>query len=752
MLELKKINKYYKMGDKDFQALKNVSLKFRKGEFVAILGPSGCGKTTTLNIIGGLDRYSDGDLVINGTSTKDFKEREWDSYRNNSVGFVFQSYNLISHLTVLDNVELGMTLSGVGQTERKEKALAVLKRVGLETQVNKKPTKLSGGEKQRVAIARALVNDPDIILADEPTGALDSKTAHEILTLIKEISKDELVIMVTHAPKYAKAYASRTIKLLDGEVIEDDDKFDGEETLEEGYKPKKTSMDFFTALKLSFNNLKTKKFRTIITALASSIGIIGVGLVLSISNGFSQQIDDLESDQLVGFPIMISTEESELQFGRIQVNNEPDVTPEENELVVYDSEENVHKNIVSAEFMDYLADMPDSIYTSLHYEYGYFPILLHDVNGTTELLPQFQVGFNSFITPEEDLEEYYTVVAGRLPNNVYELVFVAADNDVIDKKVVEALGLDPEQKVYYEDILGMEFYVARNNDLYNEQAGFYIQNFGDLDGVLSNGIKLEIVGILHQKDDTVSLGSSEGIFHLYGLEEIMINANVTSDICVAQDATTTSVIEGNSLNDDELRQLLSYLGCNNDDPYLVQIYSDSIENKDAIKDYIADYNKGKDADDQIVEIDLAETIGETLGTIITSISAVLSAFASISLVVSSVMIGIIIYVSVLERTKEIGIIRSLGGRKKDISRVFNAESIIIGAFAGIMGVTITWILTFPINIIAERVEPSLVNVAQVNVLHLALLVVLSTFLTFIGGFIPSRIAASKNPVEALRVE
>ena len=361
MLELKNISKDYKVGNGTFRALNEVSLKFRKGEFVAILGHSGCGKTTTLNIIGGLDRYTDGDLIINGTSTKSFSERDWDAYRNNSVGFVFQSYNLINHLTVLDNVELGLTLSGVNKTERRERALEVLKKVGLESHVNKKPTLLSGGEMQRVAIARALVNNPDIMLADEPTGALDSKTAREILTLIREISKEKLVIMVTHEAKYAEDYASRTIKLLDGEIIEDSNKYTGVEE-DTGYVANKTAMSFWMALKLSFNNLKTKKFRTTITALASSIGIIGVGLVLSISNGFSGILDDLESDQLVGLPIMI-TEGEEFRMGPPNLDAEGPDGGEADEIVVYDEDDYTHINIITSDFVDYLDLMDNSIYT-----------------------------------------------------------------------------------------------------------------------------------------------------------------------------------------------------------------------------------------------------------------------------------------------------------------------------------------------------------------------------------------------------
>lgn len=751
MLELKNIDKYYKVGDGFFRALKKVNLTFNKGEFVAILGPSGCGKTTTLNIIGGLDRYTKGDLIINGTSTENFRESEWDAYRNNSVGFVFQSYNLINHLSVLDNVELGMTLSGVGPSERREKALEVLKRVGLETQVNKKPTKLSGGEKQRVAIARALVNDPDIILADEPTGALDSKTADEILSLIQEISEDKLVIMVTHARKYADAYASRIVELLDGEVV-NDSKPETTNKDTRGYNPRRTAMSFLTALKLSFNNLKTKKFRTTITALASSIGIIGVGLVLSISNGFSKQLEELESDQLVGLPILIAEQELQIGFDQAFEINQIDREPEENEIIVYDASEFVHENVMSPEFLTYLETMDEEAYSAIHYNYGYQPIILHQNNGTPTPIQNFELGLSSFITPEDELEKYYEVLAGNLPTEAHEVVLLVSDGNVIDIDVITALGLDPEEKIYFEDLLDMKLYVARNDDLYSETGGFFIQNFAGLQAVIDNGIELTIVGLVVPSDEVVNIGSSNGIRYLYDLEAELIGENINSDICVAQRDSDNSIFDMSEMTEEEKRGMLAFLGCNDTEPFLIQIYSQSIDDKATIKEHIDGWNDGKAAEDAIIETDLAEAIGDTLGVLITSISTVLSAFASISLVVSSTMIGIIIYISVLERTKEIGIIRSLGGRKKDISRVFNAESVIIGAFAGLLGVTLTWLLTFPINSIAGNIDESLSSVAQANPLHLLGLVGVSIVLTFIGGFIPSRLAARKNPVEALRVE
>ncbi len=752
MLELKNISKDYQVGEGTFRALDDISLKFRKGEFVAILGHSGCGKTTTLNIIGGLDRYSEGDLVINGTSTKLFTERDWDAYRNNSVGFIFQSYNLISHLSVLDNVELGLTLSGVNKIERRKRALEVLEKVGLASHIDKNPTLLSGGEKQRVAIARALVNNPDIMLADEPTGALDSKTAREILDLIKEISKDKLVIMVTHEAKYAEEYASRTIKLLDGKIIEDSHEYHENEE-ESGYVANKTAMSFWTALKLSFNNLRTKKFRTIITALASSIGIIGVGLVLSISNGFSGILDDLESDQLVGLPIII-TEGEPMMIGPQKIAQEdsgPDFG-DGTEIIVNDPEDYTHINIITTDLVNYLNQMDDAIYTTVQYNYGYSPLLLIETSDVSKPIDNSDINFTSYITPDNELDQYYEVLAGDFPQNPYEVTLLVKDGNIVDKDVIETLGLDSEAKINYDDILGLNLYVARNQDYFVQSGNLFIPQLADLDTVLDNGVELTITGIVKLVDGSVSLGGDNGIYYLYSLEKELINLNMNSDICAAQNISDKSVLTGENLTEDQKFNILSFLGCNNTIPRVINIYTDSVDNKAAIKDYIDEYNLNLDEDDQIEELDLAEAIGDTMGSIIDMISIILTAFASISLVVSSVMIGIIIYISVLERTKEIGIIRSLGGRKKDISRVFNAESIIIGAFAGILGVAITFLLTFPINIIVIKLDEALAGVAKVNGLHLIALVIISTILTFIGGFIPARIAAKKNPVEALRVE
>ncbi|MCF7924944.1 MAG: ATP-binding cassette domain-containing protein [Candidatus Izimaplasma sp.] len=750
MLKLKNIVKDYKVDDRLFRALNNVNIEMNQGEFVAILGPSGCGKTTLLNIIGGLDQYTAGDLFINGVSTKDFKEKDWNAYRNHSIGFVFQSYNLINHLSVLDNVELGMTLSGIAPEDRKKRALEVLDKVGLSSHIDKRPTKLSGGEKQRVAIARALVNNPDIILADEPTGALDSETAREILSLIQEVGKDKLVIMVTHAKMYADEFASRTIELKDGEVIRETSKSEIITTHRE-YNPTHTSMSFLTALKLSFNNLKTKKLRTIITALAASVGIIGIGLVLSISNGFRAQISDIESDQLVNLPILIGREEMQVGFERAGATTYVPEEYEENEIVIYDPSEDVHINQLSTVFIEHLESMDEDIFTKIHYEFGYVPTILTERDGTVEMMDLSKVGFSPFIVPKETISDYYTLKAGKMPETSTEVVLLMDQWNVVEQEIIEALGYDASQTLYYEDVLGKELFIALNDDLYLKQGEIYIPNYNNLDIVASEGVTVTIVGLIEASDAGVEYNNS-GVKYLYELKEDLLLVNSQSDICTLQESQNQSVFDLVNLTETEKEQLLSYIGCNTTDPFLIQIYTDSVEHKEAIKEHIAIYNEDQPIEDKVFETDLAEAIGDTLSTLITSISVVLTAFASISLVVSSIMIGVIIYISVLERTKEIGIIRSLGGSKRDIGRVFNAESIIIGTFAGLLGILITYVLTFPINSIAVNYDDALANVAQVNVLHLVGLVVISGLLTFIGGLIPSRIAAKKDPVEALRVE
>ncbi|PAT02303.1 hypothetical protein CI105_02880 [Candidatus Izimaplasma bacterium ZiA1] len=744
MLELKKITKIYTIGDINTYALNEVSLKFRPGEFVAILGPSGCGKTTLLNIIGGLDQYNSGDLLINNTSTKGYKEKDWDSYRNNSIGFVFQNYNLINHISILENVEMGLTLSGVSKEERKMIAIKTLKQVGLEDQMYKKSSQLSGGQKQRAAIARALVNDPDVILADEPTGALDSTTSVEVMNLIKEISKEKLVIMVTHNQEIADQFASRVVKLKDGFVIESSDE-SIQILKDEDYHLKKTSMSFFTALKLSFNNLKTKKGRTLITAFAGSIGIIGVALVLAISNGFGNEINKLESETLSTLPITITEIPLTFQGGppfstEGQIDNNTETFDP-----VYESEKVDHYNVLTEEYLSYLEDMPSEYISSIQYYYGVQMLFLYKNDDTITTSTSANVTFSELSNNSTYIDGQYDLVAGELPTKNNEVLIITTFNNEIDSHILEFLGFDVDTGVDFANVIDKEIRVAFSDDIEYTVAGTdVIANVTDES--YQNGIILRVSGVVKAKKDGLEANTS-GIYYHDKLENLYIASNIDSDTC-----DTINSIPSSLLSPDQLTQLnlqKHAAGCI-DNPLAINIYPSSFEFKDEVLGYLDSFNVGLPEEDQLIYTDLASTISGIMGSIITSISTVLVAFAAISLIVSSIMIGIITYVSVLERTKEIGILRSLGARKKDISRVFNAESFIVGLVAGTLGVMIAYILSFPINIILERVLDGVKNVSALRVDHAIYLILISIALTSIAGLIPARIASRKDPVEALR--
>ncbi|MBU1020208.1 MAG: ATP-binding cassette domain-containing protein [Firmicutes bacterium] len=744
MLEIRNVTKIYQIGDIETKALDNVSLKFRAGEFVSVLGPSGCGKTTLLNIIGGLDRYTKGDLIINGKSTKKFIDSDWDAYRNNSVGFVFQNYNLINHISILENVEMGMTLSGIPFKVRREKAIEVLTKVGLEDQMYKRSSQLSGGQKQRVAIARALANDPDVILADEPTGALDTTTSGEVMDLIREISKEKLVVMVTHNEEIAKKYSTRIVQLKDGVVVvsnEPDELVD--ET--QDYKQLKTSMKFSTALKLSFNNLKTKLGRTLITAIAGSIGIIGVALVLAISNGFSNEIGKLETETLSTLPITVTEIPFTFQSGpptgvNDNVSNETSLFDP-----VYDSDEVDHYNVFTDEYLTYLNNIDQALVSSIQYNYGVQMLMIYDDNGTLQITLSNNISFSELSNNDAYLNGQFNLVAGNLPEDEYGVVIIVDVLNKIDSKILEFLGLDPLQDINFNDVIGKEIVVANSDDItYGVNGGMITQNVNQTS--YDNGIVLSITGVLKAKNDGLET-TTQGIFFHDDLEIVYIENNINSTTCTqyeAIDRTTMSPDELNLLNIQEHTS-----GCT-ELPLLISIYPESFTQKDAVLSYLDAYNADKAEVDQVLYTDLAATISGIMGSIITNISAVLVAFAAISLVVSSIMIGIITYVSVLERTKEIGILRSLGARKRDISRVFNAESIIIGFIAGMIGIITTFVLSIPINIILANVLEGFGDIAILRVDHALYLITISVLLTFIAGLIPSRIAAKKDPVEALR--
>ena len=764
MLKLNNIKKDYKTGDFVQHALKGINLNFRENEFVAILGPSGSGKTTLLNIIGGLDRYTTGDLIIDGKSTKKFKDKDWDAYRNHAIGFVFQSYNLIGHISVLENVEMGMTLSGMGSSLRKKKALSLLEKVGLKEHAHKKPNQLSGGQMQRVAIARALANDPKIILADEPTGALDSKTSKQIMELIKEISKDKLVIMVTHNRELAESYATRIVEMKDGELINDskpfkDDKKSG------NLKITKTAMSFLTALRLSFGNIRTKKGRTILTAFASSIGIIGIALILSLSNGFNIEVENFEQDSLSQSPIMITNQTMQMDeetFNELKGSVEKNKYPDDKEVYAQDdiTDTIVHTNKITEDYVNYIDSMNMDNVSGISYIKG-TNINLISKNGdkydlvfdnsssnmmsqmTSSVLPENPNDENSLISKN------YDILAGDISDEAGLVLFVNSRNQV-SASILEGLGFD--ENVSFEDLLNKEFKIACNDDYYKQIGDNFIPET-DLSKIYNSddSITVKIMAIVRGKEDKELITGGSGLYYTDALVNEVINKNKSSEIVKAQKDADYNVLTHQKFDESFTKDtFLGYLGADVV-PSAIYIYPKDFETKDEIISYLDDYNDGKNEEDVVQYTDMAEMISSLSGDIMDAITIVLIAFSSISLVVSSIMIGIITYISVLERTKEIGILRALGARKKDITRVFNAETFIIGIFSGVLGVVIAYFLTIPTNIIIENLS-GLDNVAKLNIVHAIILIIISLTLTVIGGAIPARMASKKDPVVALRTE
>ena len=975
MLSLKNIYKVYSAGDTEVTALKDVSLQFRESEFVSILGHSGCGKTTLLNIIGGLDKYTDGDLFINGRSTKEFRDTDWDTYRNHSIGFVFQSYNLIPHQSVLSNVELALTLSGVSKAERRKRATEALEKVGLGDQINKKPNQMSGGQMQRVAIARALVNNPDILLADEPTGALDSETSVQIMELLKEIAKDKLVIMVTHNPDLATEYSSRIIRLSDGVITDDTNPFDESEEKAPVKDIKgKRSMSFFTALSLSLNNLLTKKTRTILTSFAGSIGIIGIALILALSNGIQAYIDQIQEETLSSYPILIESESVDLTelittlMGTTAQSEEHTLdkvyaSPVLKELINTMTNATVNKNNLKA-FSAFLEDENNEIndyITALHYSYDFdFNVFLKDkneniiksepmelmqevmgVSSSDNSLSQESMAMSTQTIPLYEqmisgkdgelinsmLYEQYDIIYGNWPTAYNEVVLVVNENNEISDFALLALGLKtveeskslmegniPEGDVdswSYEDICGLKFKLVPSCNYYAKSSAD--NSFIDISKtdagmnyLYDNGIDMKVSGIIRKNPDVSSAMLKGSVAYTKALTDYIIDVTENSDIVKAQkenpetdiiknlpfktddykepekeqkakdfkeyasslkndkktelykdiistptksyvsdvidaqmenltrDYIETMMIDSyaketgmeadtiksyvskmsdkelfdyveevleekvkqeyknaalqqikmmpedqfpimlmpliNSKSTDELAELydahmppvysesnleenLKLLGSvDKDDPDTISIYAATFEDKDKIADAIAKYNESVVKEDQISYTDYVALMMSSITTIINVISYVLVAFVSISLVVSSIMIGIITYISVLERTKEIGILRAIGASKKDIARVFNAETLIVGFTAGAIGILFTLLLCIPINAIIRYLS-GIVNIgASLPVVAAIILVVISMLLTFISGLIPSGIAAKKDPVEALRSE
>ena len=848
MLELKKISKVYKLENFKQKALDNISINFRNCEFVSILGPSGSGKTTLLNIIGGLDNYTSGDLIINGISTKKYNDRDWDTYRNHKIGFVFQSYNLITHQTILSNVELALTLSGVKSKERKKRAKDALKKVGLIEHINKKPNQLSGGQMQRVAIARALVNNPDILLADEPTGALDSKTSVQIMNLLKEVAKDRLVIMVTHNSDLAEKYSTRIIDLKDGEIKGDTNPYNKSDENNETTKDKKTNMNFLTALSLSLNNLMTKKGRTILTAFAGSIGIIGIALILSLSSGVQNYINRVQEETLTSYPLMIEDnsvdltsvmteqmdklkkDENTKQSNKIYSNNMMTDT-----LSIMSSK--VQSNNLKS-FKEYIEKNKEinKYTTSIDYKYNIElqlyksdiedkivkvnPNTILSTMGITDMQASyfmFKDVFSEIIDNDELNNQMYEIVSGRMPKNYNEVVLVVDKNNRISDYVLYALGLKDQQELKdmfekvrkgekvvttdtsyeYSELIGLKFKLLLNTDYYEKVNGLWIDKSEDeafLRGKLKDSEEITIVGIIKpNKDSAVTSSTLGGILYTDSLEKHVLKKVEDSQIVKEQKQNPEiNIITGlefsneefnindlsfeqqmylSSLNQEELAEVItkykeSYsltyekvlekLGSIDlDNPSGIYIYAKDFESKDAIKNIINDYNEQQRKNSKDANVinynDVVGMLMSSVTDIVDIISYVLISFVSISLVVSSIMIGIITYISVLERTKEIGILRAIGASKKDVSRVFNAETLIIGFTSGVFGILITVLLNIPINIIIKKLT-GVSNITQLPLNGAIILIMISVILTIIAGLIPAKLASKKDPVESLRSE
>ena len=841
MLQLQHISKVYHTANQEFHALKDISIRFRENEFVSILGQSGSGKTTLLNIIGGLDQYTSGDLLIQGRSTKQFKDRDWDSYRNHTIGFVFQSYNLIGHQTALSNVEIAMTLSGVSKAERKKRAIEALERVGLKDHLYKKPSQMSGGQMQRIAIARALVNNPKVVLADEPTGALDSETSVQIMELLKDIAKERLVIMVTHNPELAKTYSTRIVQVLDGNILSDSNPYEPTEEKTQGdIQFTKTKMSFMTALALSFNNLLTKKGRTFLTAFAGSIGIIGIALILALSNGVSDYVKKVQEDTLVSLPLTISEQnQSNLLATSPDLSDKP--FKENNELGVNTVltkllKKQIGKNDL-ASFKKYLeenASQVEALTKDVRYQYNLQPYIYESdtSNGPKSILPStladevetsnqtmkgylHNIDYWSELSSDTNmLESQYDVLEGRLPTDKSEIVLIADENNEIsdlllyslrfkdpselnDAKKLDELG---SQTYQYSDFIGKTFKAVVNTNRFVKENNQWINKIDDksyMKTQIENGLELKIVGVLRQKEGTRSSVNSPsgGVAYTSALIDYTSEQIQNSDIVKEQEVNPTiNVFTGKEfakdpkpfnsadLTEEEKIQLAKmtpeqqaqYVQQYNDNlaatyeenlaklgvidkskPAAIEFYTSSFQQKQELKDFINAYNTAKkdagDDDKVLAYSDDIQTIMSSITTMVGVITTVLVGFVAISLIVSSIMIAIITYISVLERTKEIGILRAMGASKKDIRRIFTAETAIEGFISGVLGIAITLLATFPINaIVAQTTKVD--GVAQLPWDAALILIVISIVLTVLAGLIPSRIAAKKDPVESLRSE
>lgn len=855
MLQCKNIMKDYVSGDEIVHALKGVSLSFREHEFVSILGQSGCGKTTFLNIIGGLDHYTSGDLIINGKSTKDYSDKDWDTYRNHQVGFVFQSYNLIMHQSVLSNVELALTLTGVNKEERRKRAIDALNKVGLSDQIHKKPTQMSGGQMQRVAIARAIVNNPDIILADEPTGALDSATSVQIMEILKEISKDKLVIMVTHNPQLADEYSSRIIRLKDGSLVSDSNPFNEQEMSVDTSVLKRPGMSFKMACSLSLNNLMTKKARTFLTSFAGSIGIIGIALIMSLSHGMQSYIDQMENDTMASYPIEIQANSSDMSTLMTTMMGMKKKTEEHKDSKIYsrpyvedvlESLSSSKKNNLSA-FKSYIESNKGKEFrrTAKAIEYDYnlnlqvynentdsglvqvSPNGLLDKLGMSDMMSlQSQFMDSSAMTndqvwlslPESKKlrDDEYQLVEGKWPTNYNEVVLEVDENNKITDYALYSLGLldqDELVKNYQkilngetdkisktnlksysvDDILNLKFRLILNSDLYQKVNGLWInqsENESYMQDVVSKSPEIKVVGIIKPSESTVSQPTMGGVYYTKAMEEYVTSKTENAQIVKEQKSnpninifTQAEFASGqkmsmSNLTNEQMMQLssmsqeelMNYMNTYNENinatydsnltklgvvdystPTKISLYASSFDGKEKLSDLITSYNKKQTKSNVITYNDFIGTMLSSVTSVVNIISYVLIAFVSVSLIVSSIMIGIITYISVLERTKEIGILRSIGASKKDITRVFNAETFIIGLISGVLGIFITLVLNVPISMVVENMT-GVSHIAKLPVNGAVFLIFIDLVLTILAGLIPSKIASKKDPVEALRSE
>lgn len=841
MLQLQHISKVYHTGNQEFHALKDISIRFRENEFVSILGQSGSGKTTLLNIIGGLDQYTSGDLLIQGKSTKQFKNRDWDSYRNHTIGFVFQSYNLIGHQTALSNVEIAMTLSGVSKSERKKRAIEALERVGLKDHLYKKPNQMSGGQMQRIAIARALVNNPKVVLADEPTGALDSETSVQIMELLKDIAKERLVIMVTHNPELAQAYSTRIVQVLDGNILSDSNPYEPTQESKQGdIQFTKTKMSYLTALALSFNNLLTKKGRTFLTAFAGSIGIIGIALILALSNGVSGYVKKTQEDTLVSLPLTISEKnQSNLLATSPDLSEKPYKDNNElgiNTVLTKLLKKQIGKNDLASfkSYLDEHASEVQALTKDIRYRYNLQPYIYatDTSNGPKSILPSTladevdtsnqtikgylqNIDYWSELSSDSNmLESQYDVLEGRFPQDKSEIVLIVDENNEISDLLLYSLRIkDPSelndakkldelgsQTYQYSDFIGKTFKAVVNTNRFAKENNRWmnkINNASYMKTQIENGLELKIVGVLRQKEGTSSgvNSPSGGVAYTSALIDYTSEQIQNSDIVKEQEANPTiNVFTGKAfakdpkpfnsadLTQEEKIQLAKmtpeqqaqYIQQYNDNstatyeenleklgvidkskPAAIEFYTSSFQQKQELKDFINAYNTDKkdagEDDKALAYSDDIQTIMSSITTMVGVITTVLVGFVAISLIVSSIMIAIITYISVLERTKEIGILRAMGASKKDIRRIFTAETAIEGFISGVLGIAITLLATIPINTIVAKMT-NVENVAQLSWEAALILIGISIILTMLAGLIPSRIAAKKDPVESLRSE